>query len=237
MFLIPALTLREGKAVNNAGKALDMKPLDAVLKLLDKGARRIQLVDHGGMAEGVPLELATIELIANRLDGATLQIVADVREEDAVQSYLDAGAGMIVLGNRAASAPHVVKDLSLEYPRHIVMGIDVRDGRVMIDARSKVSNHELVDLATHYQDDGVHGIMYREVDAKSNTAPVDVPTIHKVAEAISIEVQAAGHIGSIKDLESMLDLAEAGVKGLVIENPLDNGFEFGEAANLAAEAD
>lgn len=236
MFLIPAIMLRDGKATRHDGKPLDRKPLDAVLALLDMGARRIQLVDHGAQANGRPTELRTIDAIARELDGATLQVVADVRDEDAVQSYLDAGVGMIVLGNRAASAPHVVKDLSVEYPRHIIMGIDVRDGRVVIDARSKVSNHELLDLAEHYQDDGVHAIMYRQVDAKNQTAPVNPETVKSFAEQLSIEVQAAGHVDSLHSLESMVALADAGVKGLVIENPLDNGINFGKAADIVANA-
>ncbi|MDX1442431.1 MAG: HisA/HisF-related TIM barrel protein [Gammaproteobacteria bacterium] len=237
MFLIPAIGLREGKATRNDGSPLDRTPLDAVLQLLEQGAKRIQLVDHGAQANGHPVELKTIESIAGQLEGATLQVVADIRDEDAVQSYLNAGVGMVVLGNRAASAPHVVKDLSLEYPRHIVMGIDVRDGRVVIDARSKVSNHELIDLAEHYQDDGVHAIMYREVDQKNRTAPVNADTVRSFAESISIEVQAAGHVDSIKSLEAMVELADAGVKGLVIENPLDNGIDFGKAVGIVAEAE
>lgn len=236
MFLIPAIMLREGKAMNSDGTPLDRTPVDALQALLDQGARRIQVVDYGCRASGTPTELRTIETLAGKLDGVTLQVVADIREEDAVQSCLDAGAALVVLGNRAASAPHVVKDLSLEYPRHIIMGIDVHGGRVKIDARSKVSNHELVDLAEHYQDDGVHGIMYREVDPKGRTAPVDAETVRAVAERISIEIQTAGHVDSMQALESMLELADAGVTGLVIENPLDNGFEFGRAATLAVDA-
>lgn len=237
MFLIPAITLREGKLARNDGSLLEQAPLDGAKALRDKGARRIQLVDHGAQATGRPAELRSIEAIARELDGATLQVVADIREEDAMQSYMDAGAGLVVLGNRAASAPHVVKDLSLEYPRHIIMGIDVRDGRVVIDARSKVSNHELLDLAEHYQDDGVHAIMYREVDGRNRTAPVDAATVRSFAETLSIEVQAAGHIDSLKSLESMVELADAGVKGLVIENPFDNGMDFGKAVGIVADAE
>ena len=236
MFLIPAIMLRDGKATRSDGEPLDRKPLDAVLALLDKGARRIQLVDQGAQANGRPTELRTIDAIARKLDGATLQVVADVREEDAVQAYLDAGVGMVALGNRAASAPHVVKDLSLEYPRHIIMGIDVRDGRVVIDARSKVSNHELLDLAEHYQDDGVHAIMYRQVGADGRTAPINAETVRSFAEKLSIEVQAAGHVDSLESLESMIALADAGVQGLVIENPLDSALDFGKAAELVADA-
>lgn len=237
MFLIPAIRLRDGKATRTDGQPLDRTPLDAVLQLLEQGAKRIQLVDDGAQANGHAVELRSIEEIARELEGATLQVVADVRDDDAVQSYLDAGAGMVVLGNRAASAPHVVKDLSLEYPRHIVMGIDVRDGRVVIDARSKVSNHDLIHLAEHYQDDGVHAIMYREVDSENATAPVNPDTVRSFAESISIEVQAAGHVDSLKSLESMVALADAGVKGLVIENPLDNGMDFGKAVGLVADAE
>jgi phosphoribosylformimino-5-aminoimidazole carboxamide ribotide isomerase len=237
MFLIPAITLRDGKVTRRDGKPLDTSPLEAARQLVDKGAQRLQLVDYGSLAEGRPTELANIEAIARELGDATLQVVADIRDEDAVQAYLEAGTAMVVLGNRAASSPHVVKDLSLEYPRHIVMGIDVRDGRVVIDARSKLSNHELADLAEHYQEDGVHALMYREVDADGHTAPLNPEMVRQVTANISIEVQAAGYVDSTKALQSLLELADAGVRGLVIENPLDNGMDFAAAAKLASESE
>lgn len=233
MLLIPALRLKQGRLVNGAdGSPLREKPADVVLRLLDAGAERIELMDEPSISQGSAQELAAIEAIATAADAARLMVVTGVREEEAVQSYLDAGAGWLVLGNRAASAPHVLKDLCLEFPGHIMMGLNVRDGRIAGDSHSKLSNHELVDLAEHFQSDGVEGIVYQEVDKDDEAlAPAD-GTAKAIAGAISVPVMVAGRIESRKDIERALELTDSGVAGVIMNRPLDGEVRFTEAVKL-----
>lgn len=233
MFLIPALRLKQGKVANGEdGSLLREKPADLVLRLLEAGAERIQLLDEASIVDGRAHELAAIEAIASAADAARLMVVTGIREEEAVQSYLDAGAGWLVLGNRAASAPHVLKDLCLEFPGHIMMGLNVREGRMAGDAHSKLSNHELVDLAEHFQSDGVEGIVYQEVDHEDRAmAPVD-ETALAFTGAVSVPVMVAGRIETRDDVERTLTLTDSGVAGVILNRPLDGEVRFADAVKL-----
>lgn len=236
MLLIPAITLKEGRAVGIDGMPYSEKPEDFAARLVDAGISRLQLVDEDSLSTERAAALAVIERIAHRIDGAAIQVVSGIREEDEVQSHLDAGAQWLVLGHRAASAPHVLKDLCLEYPGHILIGMNVRDGRVVGDAHSKLSNHELVDLAEHFQSDGVHGIVYQDLDEKGASAGLNEIIVREIADAVSVDVLVASRIDSLEALEAACRLADAGIAGAIVNGALHD-MDFAAARRLVEEMD
>lgn len=226
MLLIPAIALKEGRAVGTDGKPYREKPDDFAARLADAGITRLQLVDEDSQLSERPETLAVVERIARRLDGVSLQVVSGVREEDHVQAHLDAGAHWLVLGHRAASAPHLLKDLCLEFPSHILVGMSVRDGRMNGDAHSKLPNHDIVHLVEHFQSDGVHGVVYQDVDAEGKPAALDDGQVRDIASAVSMDVIVASRIDSLKALQAARALASAGVAGAVVNGALhDMDFE------------
>ncbi|HEX6928115.1 MAG TPA: HisA/HisF-related TIM barrel protein [Gammaproteobacteria bacterium] len=235
MLLIPAIALKEGRTVGADGKPYRESPEDFAARLVDAGVTRLQLVDEDSMATERPGALGVIERIARRLDGIALQVVSGVKEEDHVQSHLDAGANWLVLGHRAASAPHVLKDLCLEYPSHILIGMTVREGRMTGDAHSKLSNHELVDLAEHFQSDGVHGIVYQDLDDAGQPDTPNAERVRELAAAVSVDVFVAGRIDSLQALEATCALADAGVAGAVVNGALHD-MDFAAACKLLERA-
>ena len=235
MLLIPAIAFKEGRAVGADGKPGREAPEVIAARLADAGITRLQLVDEDSLASGQPAALAALERIATRLDGVSVQVVTGVREEDDVQSHLDAGAHWLVLGHRAASAPHVLKDLCLEFPGHILVGMSVRDGRMIGDAHSKLPNHDLVHLAEHFQADGVHGVVYQDVDEAGAPAPLDAAQARTIAEAVSIDVIVASRIDSLAALEAAGALAAAGVVGAVVNGALHD-MDFAAARKLIEDA-
>lgn len=235
MLLIPAIALREGRAVGVDGKPYRESPEDFAARLADDGITRLQLVDEDSAGLEVPTALAVIERIARRLDGIGIQVVSGVKEEDHVQSHLDAGAHWLVLGHRVASAPHVLKDLCLEFPGHILMGMNVRDGKMISDAHSKLANHDLADLAEHFQSDGVQGVVYQDIDAGGASDVLDHAQARVIAGAVSVEVIVASRIDSLAALEAACELAQAGVAGAVVNGALHD-IDFAVARRLVEEA-
>lgn len=235
MLLIPAIALKEGRVLGTDGKPFAEKPEELAARLVDAGLSRLQLIDEDSLAAELPAALAMIERIANRVDGAALQVMTGVREEDHVQSHLDAGANWLVLGHRAASAPHVLKDLCLEFPGHILIGMNVRDGHMTGDAHSKISNHELADLASHFQSDGVSGIVYQDVDGDGHTAPLQGATVREVAAAVNIDLFVGGGIDSERKLDEARAL-DSGIAGLIVNAALP-GFDFAAARRRVEEAE
>lgn len=221
MLLIPQIALKEGRVIGIDGQPHRESPEDFAARLAEAGIARLQLVDEDSAASEQPAGLLLIERIARRVDGVALQVVSGVREEDHVQAHLDAGAHWLVLGHRAASAPHVLKDLCLEFPGHILVGMKVRDRRLAGDAHSKLSNHELVDLAGHFQSDGVDGLVYQDVDATGVPARLNDANVREIAEAVSVDIFVGGRI----DLRDAPDIARAlsaaGVAGIIVNGVAD----------------
>ncbi|MBW3567930.1 MAG: 1-(5-phosphoribosyl)-5-((5-phosphoribosylamino)methylideneamino)imidazole-4-carboxamide isomerase [Proteobacteria bacterium] len=236
MLLIPAIALKEGRAVGTDGKPYRETPEDFAARLVDAGISRLQLVDEDSLVSERGTALALIERIARRVDTAFVQVVTGVKDEDEVQSHLDAGAHWLVLGHRAASAPHVLKDLCLEFPGHILIGMNVRDGHMTGDAHSKLSNHDLVDLAEHFQSDGVSGIVYQDVDTDGASTNLSESGVREIADAVSVDVFVASRIESMAALEAACSLADADIAGAIVNGALHD-IDFAVARRLVEERD
>lgn len=232
MLLIPSIKLQAGQVIGTDGKPESRTAGDIIAQLADAGVTRLQLVDEDSFASERPGSLAIIEQAAARFDEVLLQVVTGVRDEEFVQAHLDAGADWLVLGHRAASAPHVLKDLCLEFPGHILISMNVRDGRMAGDAHSKISNHDIADLAEHFQSDGVHGIVYQDVDDDGNAKPLQADIARLIAEAVSVDVFVAGKIDSLEALEAACALAEAGLAGVIVNGALGAGMDLAAAHRI-----
>ncbi|HBX61389.1 MAG TPA: 1-(5-phosphoribosyl)-5-((5-phosphoribosylamino)methylideneamino)imidazole-4-carboxamide isomerase, partial [Methylophaga sp.] len=66
-------------------------------------------------------------------------------------------------GTKAINAPHFVGDVCAEFPGHIIVGLDAKDGKVAIDGWSKLSNHDVIDIAQQFEQDGVEAIIYTDI--------------------------------------------------------------------------
>ena len=86
-----------------------------------------------------------------------------IRDEDTIQTYLDAGVRYVILGTKAVNAPHFVSDVCAEFAGHIIVGLDAKDGKVAIDGWSKLSGHDVIDMAKHFESDGVEAIIYTDI--------------------------------------------------------------------------
>ncbi|MCO6412854.1 MAG: 1-(5-phosphoribosyl)-5-[(5-phosphoribosylamino)methylideneamino]imidazole-4-carboxamide isomerase [Thiogranum sp.] len=239
MLLIPAIDLKDGKCVRLRQGRMDEEtvfsddPLEVAQRWVDAGARRLHLVDLNGAFAGKPVNAEVIRRIAESFPDVPIQVGGGIRDEDTVQSYLDAGVQYAIIGTKAVSAPHFVNDLCLEFPGHIIVGLDARDGKVAIDGWSKLSNHDVVDLARRFERDGVEAIVYTDISRDGMMKGVNVDATVKLASAISIPVIASGGITSLDDIRSLLAAEDEGIMGTIIGRALYEGtIDLGEAQKL-----
>ncbi|HFD78969.1 MAG TPA: 1-(5-phosphoribosyl)-5-[(5-phosphoribosylamino)methylideneamino]imidazole-4-carboxamide isomerase [Gammaproteobacteria bacterium] len=239
MLLIPAIDLKDGKCVRlRQGRMEDETvfaddPLEMAQRWVDAGARRLHLVDLNGAFAGKPVNAGVIERIAAAFPDLPIQVGGGIRDEDTVQTYLDAGVQYVIIGTRAVSAPHFVNDLCLEFPGHIIVGLDAKDGKVAIDGWSKLSNHDVVDMAQHFERDGVEAIVYTDISRDGMMQGVNSEATARLAGAISIPVIASGGISSLDDLRALQAVAEEGIMGAIIGRALYEGsIDLAEAQRL-----
>ena len=239
MLLIPAIDLKDGKCVRlRQGRMEDETvfaddPLDMAQRWVDAGARRLHLVDLNGAFAGQPVNAHVIHRIADAFPDVPIQVGGGIRDEDTVQLYLDAGVQYVIIGTKAVSAPHFINDLCLEFPGHIIVGLDAKDGKVAIDGWSKLSHHDVIDMARHFERDGVEAIIYTDISRDGMMQGVNVEATVKMASEISTPVIASGGISSLDDIKALRAVAEEGIMGAIIGRALYEGsIDLAEAQKL-----
>lgn len=240
MLLIPAIDLKEGKCVRlRQGRMEDdtvfsEDPVAVAGRWVAAGAKRIHLVDLDGAFAGKPKNAGVINEIVAAYPDVAVQIGGGIRDEDTVQAYLDAGVEYVIIGSKAVTAPHFVRDMALEFPRHIIVGLDAKDGKVAIDGWSKLSRHDVIDLARHFEEDGVEAIIYTDISRDGMMGGVNVEATANLARAIRIPVIASGGITDINDIKALCAVEDDGVMGAITGRAIYEGtLDFAEALKLA----
>ncbi|MAT66200.1 MAG: 1-(5-phosphoribosyl)-5-[(5-phosphoribosylamino)methylideneamino]imidazole-4-carboxamide isomerase [Gammaproteobacteria bacterium] len=244
MLLIPAIDLKDGQCVRLRQGRMDdatvfsKDPVEVAQRWVDAGARRLHLVDLNGAFAGQPVNAGVIQRIAERFPELPIQVGGGIRDEDTVQTYLDAGVQYVIIGTKAVSTPHFINDLCMEFPGHIIVGLDARDGKVAIDGWSKLSNHDVIDMAQRFERDGVEAIVYTDISRDGMMEGVNVDATVKLAQSITIPVIASGGVTNIEDIKRLCEVADEGIMGAIIGRALYEGtLDLAEAQKYVQDND
>ncbi len=242
MLLIPAIDLKDGKCVRlRQGRMEDETifsddPVEVAGRWVEAGARRLHIVDLNGAFAGRPVNAEVIRRIAAAFPDLPIQVGGGIRDEETVQAYLDAGVSFVIIGTKAVSAPHFVNDLCVEFPGHVLVGLDAREGKVAIDGWSKLSHHNVVEVAQRFERDGVEAIIYTDIGRDGMMAGPNVAATAELARAISIPVIASGGVTRLDDIRNLSAVAGEGIMGAIIGRALYEGtIDLSEGQKLADE--
>jgi phosphoribosylformimino-5-aminoimidazole carboxamide ribotide isomerase len=242
MLLIPAIDLKDGKCVRlRQGRMDDATifsddPVAMAARWVEAGARRLHLVDLNGAFEGKPVNREVVHAIAKAFPDLPIQIGGGIRDEETVQSYLDAGVEYVIIGTKAVNVPHFINDLCLEFPGHIIVGLDAKDGKVAIDGWSKLSKHDVIDMARHFEEDGVSAIVYTDIGRDGMMTGVNVEATLKLAKAVNIPIIASGGITNLDDVRALCAVADEGITAAITGRAIYEGtLDFAEGQKLADE--
>jgi len=242
MLLIPAIDIKDGKCVRLRQGRMDDEtvyaenPLDMAKRWVDAGARRLHLVDLDGALAGAPVNANIVHEIAEAFPDVPVQIGGGIRDADTIQAYLDAGVKYVIVGTKAVTAPHFVSDVCLEFPGHIIVGLDAKDGKVATDGWSKLSHHDVNDMAKHFEDDGVVSIIFTDIGRDGMMNSINTKATVELCKHITIPVIASGGITNLDDIRSLSEVAEEGIEGAITGRAIYEGtLDFAEAQKLADE--
>jgi len=242
MLLIPAIDLKDGKCVRLRQGRMDDEtvfgddPVEVARRWVDAGARRLHMVDLNGAFEGKPVNAASIRAVAEAFPDLPIQVGGGIRDEDTVQAYLNAGVQYTIIGTKAVSAPHFINDLCVEFPGHIIVGLDAKEGKVAIDGWSKLSHHSVIDMAQRFEQDGVEAIVYTDIGRDGMMNGVNIESTVELARAITIPVIASGGITSIEDVRALCAVTDEGINGAITGRAIYEGtLDLAQAQQLADE--
>jgi phosphoribosylformimino-5-aminoimidazole carboxamide ribotide isomerase len=242
MLLIPAIDVKDGRCVRlRQGRMDDVTefsddPVAMATRWIEAGAKRLHVVDLDGAVVGRPVNAGVVQAIARKFPAIPIQIGGGIRDEDSVQAYLEAGVQYVIIGTKAISAPHFVNDLCLEFPGHIIVGLDAKDGKLAIKGWSKLSNHDVIDIAQRFEQDGVTAIVYTDISRDGMLTGVNIAATVGLARAVNIPIIASGGVTHLDDVKSLCEVAEEGIAGVIIGRALYEGsIDLADAQALVAK--
>lgn len=235
MLLIPAIDIKEGKCVRLRQGLMDDSTVfsDSPLAMADKwvelGARRIHLVDLDGAFAGEPANAEVINAIAQKYPDVPIQIGGGIRDEETIRAYLDVGVQYVIIGTRAANEPEFIAEIAPEFGQHLIIGLDAKDGMVAVDGWAKLTNHNVIDLAKRFENDGVQAVIYTDIARDGMMQGVNLDATERLAQSVNIPIIASGGVTNMQDLIALQKVEGAGISGVITGRAIYEGtLDFAE---------
>jgi len=242
MLLIPAIDLKDGKCVRlrqgdmNDSTTFGEDPAAMARRWVDAGARRLHLVDLNGAFAGKPINEAAIKAILAEVgEEIPVQLGGGIRDLDTIERYLDDGLSFIIIGTAAVKSPGFLKDACSAFGGHIIVGLDAKDGKVATDGWSKLTGHEVIDLAKKFEDYGVEGVIYTDIGRDGMLSGINIEATVRLAQALTIPVIASGGLSDLADIERLCAVEDQGIEGVICGRAIYSGDLDFASAQLRAD--
>ena len=243
MLIIPAIDLKDGKCVRlKQGDMTDATvfsddPTATARHWMDVGARRLHLIDLNGAAAGKPKNEGAIRAIADAVgDKMPIQLGGGIRDLDTIERYLDAGVSYVIIGTAAVKTPGFLHDACTAFTGHVLVALDAKDGKVAVDGWSKMTGHDVVDLAKKFEDYGVEAVIYTDIGRDGMLTGVNIEATVALARNLTVPVIASGGLTNLDDVKALCAVESEGITGAITGRAVYQGtLDFREAQKVADE--
>ena len=244
MLIIPAIDLKDGQCVRLKQGLMDEAtvfpntPAAQAGQWLAQGARRLHVVDLNGAFAGKPKNAVAIKEIVKAIGGEIpIQLGGGIRDLDTIERCLDDGVSYVIIGTAAVKNPGFLHDACSAFPGQIIVGLDAREGRVAVDGWSKLTGHDVIDLAKKCEDYGVEGIIYTDIGRDGMLSGINIDATVKLAQALRIPVIASGGLSSMDDIRALCAVEFEGITATIAGRAIyDGSLDFSAAQDEADRA-
>src|SRR3954454_3305335 len=242
MLIIPAIDLKDGQCVRleqgrmESATVFSGKPGETATRWAAKGAQRLHVVDLNGAIAGKPRnEAAVKEILAAVESDIPVQLGGGIRDLDTIERYLDDGVSYVIIGTAAVKNPGFLHEACDAFPGHIMVGLDAKDGKVATDGWSKLTKHDVIDLAKRIQDYGVEAVIYTDIGRDGMMTGVNIDATVRLAQALTVPVIASGGLNSLDDVRRLCAVEAEGICGAITGRAIYEGtLDFAEAVKVAS---
>jgi phosphoribosylformimino-5-aminoimidazole carboxamide ribotide isomerase len=243
VLIIPAIDLKDGRCVRlkqgdmSTATVFSDDPVAMAKHWTAQGAKRLHIVDLNGAIAGRPKNEKVIrDMIAAVGDKTAIQLGGGIRDLDAIESYIDAGVTYVVIGTAAVKNPGFLSDACYAFPGHVIAGLDAKDGKVAVEGWSKMTGHDVVDLAKKFEEYGVEAIIYTDIGRDGMMSGINIDATLKLAQALKTPIIASGGLNSVTDVQTICArLVPEGIIGAIAGRALYEGKLDLKAAQAAAD--
>ncbi len=243
MLIIPAIDLKDGHCVRlkqgimEDSTVFSEDPGAMARHWVDQGGKRLHLVDLNGAFAGKPINESAIKSIISEVGGEIpIQIGGGIRDLETIERYLDDGIDYIIVGTAAVKTPGFLHEACYAFPGQVMVGLDAKEGKVATDGWSKMTGHDVIDLAKKFEDYGVESIVYTDIGRDGMLTGVNIEATVALAEALTIPVIASGGLTNMDDVRKLCAVEAEGITGVITGRAIYEGtIDFTAAQKLADE--
>jgi phosphoribosylformimino-5-aminoimidazole carboxamide ribotide isomerase len=241
MLIIPAIDLKDGKCVRlKQGDMTDATifsddPGAMAAQWVEQGARRLHVVDLNGAAAGKPKNASGIKAILDAVKGAIpVQLGGGIRDLDTIEHYLDIGLSYVIIGTAAVKTPGFLQDACSAFTGHVLVALDAKDGKVAVDGWSKMTGHDVVDLAKKFEEYGAEALIYTDIGRDGMLTGVNIDATVALAKHLTMPIIASGGIADLDDVTALCKVESEGIMGAITGRAVYQGtLDFSAAQKLA----
>jgi phosphoribosylformimino-5-aminoimidazole carboxamide ribotide isomerase len=230
MLIIPAIDIKDGHCVRleqgdmQRATTFSENPSETARRWKALGCQRLHVVDLNGAFAGKPKnESAIKEIISVMGEDVPVQLGGGIRDLDTIERYLDDGVTYIVIGTAAVKNPGFLHEACDAFPGHIIVALDAKDGKVATDGWSKLSGHDVIDLAQRFQDYGVEAVLYTDIGRDGMMTGVNIDATVKLAQALTVPVIASGGLNDLADVKKLKAVEAEGIMGVITGRAIYEG--------------
>lgn len=243
MLIIPAIDLKDGHCVRlqqgemKSATVFSQNPDAMAEHWLGQGARRLHLVDLNGAFVGKPVNEPAIRDIVDAIDGKIpIQLGGGIRDLETIERYLEDGISYIIIGTAAVKTPGFLHEACDAFPGQIMVGLDAKDGKIAVDGWSKVTGHDVIDLAKKFEGYGVEAIIYTDISRDGMLKGINIKATVELARELTIPVIASGGVTNLEDVRTLCGVETEGIMGVITGRAIYEGtLDFRKAQILADE--
>ncbi len=215
MIIFPAIDIKDATCVRlykgdfaTAHKVAD-DPFSTAEKFKLQGASWVHMVDLDG-AKGGTAKNSEIFIEIAKNSGLKVELGGGIRNMKTVEYYIESGISRIILGSAAISNPDFVSDATRNYPDHIAVGIDAKDGMACGSGWIDKSDISYLELAKRMEDIGVNVIIYTDISKDGMLAGPSFEHYTNLMNTVSCDITASGGISCIDDIKKLESMSMYG---------------------------
>jgi phosphoribosylformimino-5-aminoimidazole carboxamide ribotide isomerase len=241
--IIPAIDLKDGQCVRlrqgvmEGATVFSDDPSAMARHWLEQGARRLHLVDLNGAFAGKPKNEAAVRRIVEAVGSEIpIQLGGGIRDLETIERYLDIGVAYVIIGTAAVKVPGFLHEACDAFPGHIMVGLDAKGGKVAVDGWSKLTGHDVADLAKRFESYGVEAIIYTDIGRDGMMSGVNIEATVELARPLHVPVIASGGITNLDDVRALCAVRSEGITAAITGRAIYEGtLDFKAAQALADE--
>ena len=225
--LIPAIDIIDGKCVRltkgdyNNKKIYNENPITVAQEFEKQGFRRLHIVDLDGAKSN---HIVNVDIL-KRITSETNLIVdfgGGIKTDNDIELAFENGASMVTIGSIAVTQPELFVSWIDKYgPERIILGADVRNGKISINGWKEDSTEELLPFLKYYIDKGINKVLCTDISKDGMLQGTAIELYKSVMrEYPSLQLIASGGVSCLSDI---IELEKNGIPAVVFGKAIYEG--------------